>query len=57
MLTNSGEMFCPLDEKDIAKMEDQPIFHGKVENYFESNAQPEFSPSCYLNSQRESSCL
>lgn len=57
MLTNPGRMFCPLDEKDTEKMEDQLIINDKVENSFESNAQPEISASCYLNSQTENSCL
>lgn len=38
MLANPGAMFCLLDDKDTEKMEDQFIFHGKVENYVESNA-------------------
>lgn len=57
MHTNPGAMFCSLDKKDTEKMEDQLIIHGKAENYFESNAQPEFSPSCYLNCQTECSCF
>lgn len=57
MLTNPGQMFCPLDEKDTEKMEDQLIINDKVENSFESDAQPEISASCYLNSQTENSCL
>lgn len=56
MLTNPGAFF-QFDESDTGKMRDQLMFHGKAENVFENNAQPEYSLSCYLNTQMESSCL
>lgn len=57
MLTNPGATFCQLDEIDTRNMEGELIFHGKVENVFENNTQPDFSPSCYLNTQMEINCL